>query len=188
MFSKQHDCEVNELYKSLINKERCTLIDVREYPEYASARISQAQLIPLGKLSSSVSHLEKSCPIYVICRSGRRSKEAQQKLLALGFTDVRNVNGGMLAWQLAKLPIEQSEKAIWSLERQVRFVVGLIVLLASLLSFFVAQSFIWVAAFMGAGLVFAAVTDSCAMGMLIAQLPWNRANDVNNSKAGLQRG
>jgi rhodanese-related sulfurtransferase len=181
MSSQQLNCDVNTLYNSLVNKENVILIDVREYAEYSSERISQSQPIPLGDLTSRINHLDNSLPIYVICRSGRRSSEAQQKLLSLGFSDVRNVIGGMQAWQAAGLPVERNKKAVWSLERQVRFVAGTIVLTATLSSLFISQAFIWLAIFVGAGLMFAAITDSCAMAMLLARLPWNRVTMQNSS-------
>ncbi|MBI4852415.1 MAG: rhodanese-like domain-containing protein [Acidobacteria bacterium] len=181
MLNKKLNCEVNELYKSLTNKEGGIVIDVREYPEYAAGRIPQSVLISVADLEKRVNQLDRSLPIYVICRSGRRSSEAQERLLALGFLDVRNVVGGMLAWQKAGFPIEREQKAPWTLERQVRFVAGLLVLIGVLLSVFIAQSFIWLSAFVGAGLIFAAVTDSCAMAMFLTHMPWNKAHQTTCS-------
>jgi UPF0716 family protein affecting phage T7 exclusion len=50
----------------------------------------------------------------------------------------------------------------------------LIVLTGVLLAWFVNPGFIWLAGFIGAGLTFAAITDTCAMGMLLARMPWNQ--------------
>lgn len=189
MSNQKLDYEVKEVYNSLVKGENCKVIDVREYPEYANARIAQASLIPLRDIVNRANELDRSLPIYLICRSGKRSKEAQEKLLGLGFTNVGSVIGGMVAWQTAGLPIEREQKAPWSLERQVRFVAGLMVLVSSLLSFFVAQSFIFLAVFVGAGLTFAAITDTCAMAMLLARMPWNKAKEQKCSIEGkLQRG
>jgi hypothetical protein len=63
------------------------------------------------------------------------------------------------------------------LDRQARFVAGLLALIGVLLAWFVNTGFVWLPAMLGAGLVFAAVTDSCVMGMMLAKLPWNRALD-----------
>ena len=71
------------------------------------------------------------------------------------------------------LPFERDENAPWALERQVRFAAGLLVLTGVLSSVFVHPYFVWLSAFVGAGLVFAAVTDTCAMGLLLAKMPWN---------------
>ncbi len=185
MLVQKFECEVNKLSKILNNKENCLLIDVREYPEYAAGRIAQARLIALGELEKRANELDKQIPIYLICRSGHRASQAQDKLLALGFREVHNVRGGMMAWQAAGLPIEVSQKAPWALERQVRLVAGFLVLLGTLLSLFITPAFIYLAMFVGAGLVFAALTDSCAMALLLAKLPWNKADTQNCS---IQRG
>ena len=97
MLSQKLECEVNELSRILNNKENHLLIDVREYPEYAASRIAQARLIPLGELEAKANELDKQTPVYLICRSGRRASQAQDKLLSLGFRDVHNVKGGMMA-------------------------------------------------------------------------------------------
>lgn len=165
---------ISELRAVLAAGEGCTLVDVREYPEFAAGRVAGAQLIPLGELERRASELDPGTPIYVICRTGRRSSEAQRLLRAAGFADVRNVEGGVTAWMAAGFPVERTERAPWSLERQVRFVAGLLVLAGVLLSVLVAPAFVWLSAFVGAGLVFAAVTDTCAMGLALARLPWNR--------------
>jgi rhodanese-related sulfurtransferase len=149
------------------------LVDVREYAEFAGGRVAGARLVPLGDLDARARELDRDRPIYLICRTGRRSGEAQRRLRALGFDEVVNVCGGMMAWQDAGYPVERDAHAPWALERQVRFVAGLIVVTGVLLSVFVAQPFVWLAGFVGAGLVFAAVTDSCMMGMLLAKMPWN---------------
>ena len=167
-------CDVSELRGGLQGGSVHTLIDVREYAEYAGGRVAQARLIPLGELERRAAEINRAHPVYVMCRTGRRSAEAQRKLLAQGFSDVRNVQGGFMAWEAAGFPVERDQSAPWALERQVRFMAGLLVLLGVLLSIFVHPWFIGVAGFIGAGLVFAAVTDSCAMGMLLAKMPWNR--------------
>ncbi len=78
----------------------------------------------------------------------------------------------MLAWQATNAPVVQGRPR-WDLERQVRLVAGSIVLAAVVGSVFV-PGLKWVAAFIGAGLTFAALTNTCAMGMLLGKLPYNR--------------
>ena len=170
------ECGVEELRSALNGGVDCVLVDVREYPEFAGGRVAGAKLFPLGGLSRRAGEIDRNLPVYLICRTGRRSGEAQRELLSLGFKDVRNVKGGMIAWEKEGFPVERDRNAPWSLERQVRLVAGLMVLSSALLSVFVAQPFVWVAAFVGLGLAFAAITDSCAMGLLLARMPWNRAN------------
>ncbi|MBS7648845.1 rhodanese-like domain-containing protein [Candidatus Bathyarchaeota archaeon] len=172
--SQKTYCDINELRSVLDGGSSCSLIDVREYPEYAAGRIPQARLIPLGEIEQRAGEIDRFRPVYLVCRTGRRSEEARQRLKALGFTEVYNVKGGFLAWEAAGFPVERDRHVPWSLERQVRFVVGILVSMSVLLSVFVAQPFVWIAGFIGAGLIFAAITDSCLMGMMLARLPWNR--------------
>jgi rhodanese-related sulfurtransferase len=150
------------------------LVDVREYPEFAAGRVAGAKLIPLGHLERRLAEVDRERPVYVVCRTGRRSAEARRKLVGAGFGDVRDVRGGIVAWEHAGFELERDPRAPWALERQVRLVAGAIVLVGVLLAVFVDDAFVWLAGFVGAGLVVAALTDTCAMGMMLAKLPWNR--------------
>jgi rhodanese-related sulfurtransferase len=180
MLGLSTECSVRELRDVLNAGMECYVIDVREYPEYAMGHIAGARLMPLGTLTTRATELDRSLPIYVICRTGRRAAQAQERLSALGFQDVRNVRGGITAWQEEKFPLVGDKRAVWSLERQVRLVVGVLVLSVVLLSVTVSSYFIWLAGFVGLGLIFAGITDSCAMAMLIAKLPWNRSSKSAN--------
>lgn len=168
------ECTVLTLNEKLGNED-LHLVDVREYAEFAGGRVAGAKVLPLGELEKRHSELDHTKPIYVMCRSGNRSSQAQRKLKALGFTNVVNVTGGFDAWKKEDLPFEKDEKAPWALERQVRFTAGLLVLSGVLLGIFVHPYFIGLAGFVGAGLMFAAITDTCAMGTMLLKMPWNRA-------------
>jgi hypothetical protein len=100
---------------------------------------------------------------------------ACEKFHQMGFTNVVNVEGGTLACEQAGLPIVRGRKAI-SLERQVRIAAGSLVVTGAVLGYLVHPAFIGLAAFIGAGLVFAGITDTCGMGMLLARMPWNRCD------------
>lgn len=112
-------------------------------------------------------------PLYTICRSGSRGRQACERFHAAGFTNVVNVEGGTQAWERAGLPVVQGKKAI-SLERQVRIAAGTLVLLGTVLGVFVHPAFLGLPAFVGAGLAFSGITDTCGMGMMLARMPWNR--------------
>lgn len=170
--SKTIGCDIEEL-KILLQSGRCSLIDVREYPEYAGGRVQGAKLIPLGDIDKRYAEIDRSKPVYVMCRSGKRGGEAQKKLAALGVNDVKNVSGGIEAWKAAGLPVEKDANAVWSLERQVRFAAGALVVFGVLLSL-INPYFILLSTFVGAGLVFAAVTDTCGMALALAKMPWNK--------------
>ncbi|MCW5961215.1 MAG: rhodanese-like domain-containing protein [Pyrinomonadaceae bacterium] len=166
------ECTVLTLNEKLENDD-INLLDVREPAEFAGGRIPGAKLLPLGELEKRQSEIDHSKPIYVMCRSGNRSAQAQQKLKKLGFTNVINVSGGFEAWKKHDLPFDRDENAPWAIERQVRFVAGLLVLTGFALSF-LNPYFILISAFVGAGLAFSAVTDTCTMGMILLKMPWNK--------------
>ncbi len=121
-------------------------------------------------------------PLYVICRSGNRSGKACEAFVKAGFTNVVNVEGGTTAWDKAGLPVNRGKKAV-SLERQVRIAAGFIVLAGAVAALVTGNVyFAAIPAFVGAGLMFAGITDTCAMGMMIAKMPWNRLkNDAGCS-------
>ncbi len=167
------ECTVMGLKEQLENGE-IHLVDVREEMEFAGGRVSGANLLPLGELEERHQELDHSKPIYVMCRTGRRSTEAQKKLRAMGFTNVVNVVGGIEAWKGENLPVERDEHAPWSIERQVRFTAGLLVFIGVVLSLLVRPYFIVIPGFVGFGLAFTATIDWCGMGMLIAKMPWNK--------------
>lgn len=154
------------------------LIDVRTPVEFREVHAANAKNIPLDGLNVESLRIDKSTaeqkPIYVICKGGTRGAKAQAQLLAAGCKNVVNVEGGTDAWVEAGMPVVRGQKAI-SLERQVRITAGAITFagaLAAILSNNV--YFACIPAFIGAGLVFAGVTNSCAMGMVIAKMPWNK--------------
>ncbi len=154
------------------------LIDVRTPVEYREVHAEAARSVPLDRLEpravmeGRIGSNEE--PLYMICRSGSRGRQACEAFHAAGFSSVVNVEGGTLAWEQAGLPVVRGAKSM-SLERQVRIAAGSLVVLGTALGAFVHPAFLGLSAFVGAGLVFAGVTDTCGMGMMLARMPWNRA-------------
>ena len=95
-----------------MNRNGALLLDVREPDEYHQGHAPGSVLIPLGQLKSRLREIRafESKPIAIICRSGRRSAQAAEILSQSGFADVSNVQGGMLAWEMAALPIVKRGK------------------------------------------------------------------------------
>ena len=93
------DIKVQELKEKLDKEESFVFIDVREAHEYEEFNLG-AKLIPLGDLLFAVDELEEHLDdeVIVCCRSGNRSAMAQQILEQHGFSNVRNLEGGVLAW------------------------------------------------------------------------------------------
>ena len=163
--------------------KKIDLIDVRTPVEFREVHVEIARNVPLDRLDPAALIQARNGsaeePLYVLCRSGSRGRQACEKFLTAGFANVVNIEGGTLACIEAGLPVVRGKKAI-SLERQVRIAAGLLVLLGAGLSF-VHLAFIGVSAFVGAGLVFAGITDTCGMGMMLARMPWNQCKDDTKS-------
>ncbi len=153
------------------------LIDVRTPAEFRAVHATVARNVPLDRLQEAElggETKDRSKALYVICQSGARSARACEQLQASGYTNVFGVEGGTQAWEQAGLPVARGAKAM-SLERQVRIAAGSLVLLGVLLAWFVHPYFIGLSAFVGAGLVFAGVTDTCGMALILARMPWNQS-------------
>lgn len=163
--------EINEL---LSTGGECQVIDVREFSEFNQERIADAQFMPLSNFERHADEIDHSKPVYIMCRSGNRAKQAAEKLAAKGFTDIHVIEGGMVSWAQSNLPVVKGESKMWSLERQVRFAAGLFIVLGVLLGAFVSGYLYAIAALVGFGLAFSAATDTCAMGMVLARMPWNK--------------
>jgi rhodanese-related sulfurtransferase len=166
----------NQLHDEIRSGKKVTLIDVRTPAEFGEVHVTCARNVPLDRISTA-KHPEipdnAASPTYVICKSGGRSKMACDKLAAAGYANIVNVEGGTSACEQAGLPVARGKK-VMSLERQVRIAAGSIVFVGTLLSAFVSPWFLIVPGFVGAGLVFAGVTDTCGMGMILARMPWNQ--------------
>jgi rhodanese-related sulfurtransferase len=167
-----------QLHSRILSGEKLHLLDVRTPAEHAEVHVPGVHLVPLDRLDparlAGEHGFAKDQPIYVFCRSGGRAKQAAVQLEKDGFAECHVVEGGTLAWADAGLPVNRGISKIMSLERQVRIAAGAMVLCGVLLAHFVNPAFIWLSGFVGAGLIFAGITDTCAMGMLISKLPWNQ--------------
>ena len=157
------------------------LIDVRTPVEYRELHATHARNMSLDRIDPvtvmQARNGSRDEPLYLICRSGSRGRQACEKFLAAGFANVVNVEGGTLAWAECGLPVVRGKKAI-SLERQVRIAAGSLVLLGVLLGWLVHPAFLGLSAFVGAGLVFAGITDTCGMGLLLDRMPWNQIKET----------
>ncbi len=166
-------CTPREAGAALAGSAGCQLVDVREFPEYDAERVAGARLAPLSALEEGLGGADPRRPVYLLCRSGKRAAQAAERLAARGFEDLRVIDGGMQAWAADGLPVERGAGRVWSLERQVRFAAGILVLAGVLLSL-ISPWFILLSGLVGAGLTFSAVTDTCGMAMVLARMPWNR--------------
>jgi rhodanese-related sulfurtransferase len=154
----------------------CCLVDVREPVEHAEEHIAGAKLIPLGQLKQRSGEIDRDAAVVVMCRSGKRGADAMQQLQSLGMNHVRNLEGGILAWKAAGLPIEQQRKSCLPLMQQVQLTIGIGVLTGAILSLTVDPRWVFLCAFFGAGLTMAGSTGWCGLAILMSKMPWNRVN------------
>ncbi|MGC9943257.1 MAG: rhodanese-like domain-containing protein [Verrucomicrobiota bacterium] len=159
-----------------ISSGRGTLVDVRTTAEFREVHAEGAILVPLDILDRPRVEIVRGAdtgPVYLLCASGIRAVKAAEKLRTAGLFHVQVVEGGTNAWIAAGLPVIRGRKTI-SIERQVRIGAGSLVVIGTGLGRFVHPAFYILAAFIGAGLVFAGVTDICGMANVLAKAPWNR--------------
>lgn len=163
-----------------ISKQGCLLIDVRSFDEFAAGHAEQARCIPISDLERRAGEIPTDRPVFVMCASGGRSQMASERLRALGFNNVVDVEGGFTAWKRAGLPF-QEQKGVIPLERQVRGVAGTIVFVFTLLGLLVNKGFLSVSLFVGFMLLLSGVTGLCPMLVILKKMPWNRVLSQSNA-------
>ncbi|MGO4443576.1 rhodanese-like domain-containing protein [Mycobacterium sp. 2YAF39] len=149
------------------------VVDVRTPAEFESAHIPGSFNLPLDILRSHKADVVDSLDgdVVLVCRSGQRSTQAQQILTSAG-TAARVLQDGILDWEERGYDVDRGEQR-WDLERQVRLVAGSIVL-TSVVGSVVVPKAKWIAAAIGGGLTYAAVSNTCAMATVLSKLPYNR--------------
>jgi len=158
------------------SEDQINLIDVRTPVEFQSVHVRYARNIPLDQLDPETIKAERNGneePLYVICQKGSRGEKAREKLANAGLQNVINIEGGTEAAIETGLPVKRGRKAI-SLDRQVRITAGSLVVIGTVLGAVVSPYWLILSGFIGAGLVFAGITDTCGMAMMLAKMPWNQ--------------
>ena len=150
------------------------LLDVRTPGEFRTAHIPGSYNVPLNTLrehrTELLDHLDED--VVLVCRSGARAGQAEKALADVGMPGLRVLEGGVVAWEAAGAPLDRGPER-WDMERQVRLVAGSVVLVTGLVGVFVPGAHL-VGTTIGAGLTYAALSNSCAMGVLLSRLPYNR--------------
>lgn len=151
------------------------MLDVRSGAEFQTAHIPGSYHVPLDTLGE---HCADICgvddDVILVCQSGGRARQAADKLADAGMESMHVLDGGIASWIAAGGDVVRGGEK-WALERQVRLVAGSVVL-ASVLASTRWPAAKWGAGFVGGGLSFAALSNTCAMGNLLSRLPYNQAD------------
>ena len=161
---------VRELARALAGSQAPLVVDVRMPAEFRAAHLEPSISLPLDEIGRRRAELPGGRELVLVCRTGARARLAAEQLA--GWR-ARVLEGGLAAWQEAGHPVVLG-KAHVSLERQVRIAAGAMACAGGVLAVTASPWFGLLPAFVGAGLVYAGVTDRCGMAMVLAKLPYNR--------------
>ena len=155
------------------------ILDVRTAAEVQAESLPNCIHIPLHelraeRLQEEISKSGKPVSlVYLLCQAGRRAEMAANQLKDKINAELCIIDGGMNAVKQAQIPVQKTGKTVISLERQVRIAAGFLVLVGVALGMLINPNFYFLSGLVGAGLMFAGITDTCMMGMLPARMPWN---------------
>ena len=165
----------DELEALLSERPDVRLLDVRTPGEHEAVHIRGAYNVPLDTLGEHGreirAHVEE--PVVLICQSGQRARKAEEALRHAGMPNLHVLDGGVSGWVAAGKPVVRGAERV-SLERQVRIAAGSLAAVGGLLALAVNPLFALLPTFVGGGLVFAGVTDTCGMAMALSKLSYNR--------------
>jgi len=151
------------------------LVDIREPDEHARTRIPGARNLPLSRLEEASLALHQGKPVLFHCKSGARTEGHVGRLAArAGDAEAYIVAGGLDAWKRAGLPVAEDRRQPIEVMRQVQITAGALVLIGVLVGSLVSPWGYAISGFVGAGLVFAGVSGTCAMATMLRAMPWNR--------------
>ncbi|MFJ3710847.1 MULTISPECIES: rhodanese-like domain-containing protein [unclassified Streptomyces] len=154
------------------------VVDVRAPAEYAAGHLPGAISVPLDALETLLPELREAAAgrdLIVVCAAGQRSATACARLAAAGVTAV-GVAGGTHAWRAAGLPLDtapHSGRAVWAMDRQVRFAAGALVLLGLVTGVRSPRARL-LSAGVASGLVYSGLSNTCGMAAVLGKLPFNR--------------
>lgn len=161
--------------KRWLEQGEAVLIDVREPAEHRAEHIEGANLLPLAQVRAASLPGVPGKKLVVHCLKGGRGSQACEKLLTENPSlEIYNLEGGINAWSTAGFPVSRSGSFLLPLDRQVQLTIGICVMAATALAYFVDPAFLLIAAFIGAGLTIAGLTGFCGLARLLALMPWNQ--------------
>lgn len=177
-----------ETIKSDNQGKNIVMIDVRTPVEYAEDHIQGSLSMPLDQLDpAEVQKYSAGADLCIlICRSGKRAEQAYHQLKAANCESLAILDGGIMAWEQADLPLEHSKTARLPLMRQVQLIIGGLSLAGSVLALTIDKSFALIPAFLGAGLTMAGATGWCGLAIFLSKMPWNQISPDGCRKQSCQ--
>ena len=168
--------DVAQLQQLQLEDPAIRILDVRTGGEFENSHIPGSYNVPLDTLGEHVRDLaDVDHPVVLVCQSGGRASQAHEKLTEAGKATLHILEGGMTSWQEAGGDVTVGNTTRFAMDRQVRLVAGIFAIVAVVASIFV-PGLEWIAAGVGAGLAYSAVSNTCAMAAVLAKLPYNRTN------------
>lgn len=171
----------DEVFRRILQGDKLQIVDVRESNEYAEVHLADSISSPLSVLSHNYRFIQNDRDTYLICQSGKRARVAAQYLDSMGVKNTFVIQGGLELWEKSGLPLERSASHVWSLDRQVRFTAGSLILVGIGLSYLVNSNWIFISAFVALGMIMSAVSNSCAMATILKTMPWNLGSSLCNT-------
>ncbi|MDB2414227.1 rhodanese-like domain-containing protein [Rickettsiales bacterium] len=163
--------------KAWLDKGEAVIVDVREPGEHGAQAIPGATLLPLGKVCKSALPDTSGKKLILHCKAGKRGGTACEKLLEEDPNlKLYNLEGGIDAWEKAGFEITKAKQCSISLDRQVQFTIGVVILAGIILGYFTNPGFLIVSGLFAAGLINAGLTGCCGVTLLMAKMPWNRGS------------
>jgi rhodanese-related sulfurtransferase len=163
-----------QLQRMIADDPATRILDVRTGGEFDSVHIAGSYNVPLDTLGEHARDLaDVEHPVVLVCKSGARADQAHTKLSGAGKQRLHLLEGGLDGWMSSGGDVVRGSSETWAMDRQVRLVAGSIALIAIIASIFVPKAK-WLAGGVASGLTFSAVTNTCAMGNVLAKLPYNR--------------
>ncbi|MFZ3453691.1 rhodanese-like domain-containing protein [Arthrobacter sp. 7Tela_A1] len=171
----------------MLDQEDLIVLDVRSAAEFETLHIRGSYNVPLPLLSEHTDALAQRLGkrVVLVCQSGTRAEQARTRLGGAGVGSAHVLVGGVPAFAAANGDVVRGQQR-WDLERQVRMVAGSAVVLGLAGGRFVSPKLRLLAGGIGAGLTFSAATNSCAMGMVLARMPWNRTSSEPTRESAIE--
>ncbi|WP_101757696.1 rhodanese-like domain-containing protein [Oceanicoccus sp. KOV_DT_Chl] len=154
------------------------IIDVRTPAEFKSLHLPNSKNFPLDQLHADayaeLLSTAAGTTLYLLCGTGKRAQLAKEKLSDHMDNPIIIITGGINEIARSNVVLNSSDGTTISLERQVRIAAGALVVLGVVLSITLNPSLLALSAAVGLGLIFAGITDSCGMGLVLSKMPWNQ--------------